>query len=117
MNRVRVLQVALISAVIAAVIVTVTTVVQAMGPTIAQAPTTTGTVGITKEAGLAIGAGIAMGMAGLGVGMGMGNASASAMAAIAEKPEVFGRTMVYVVLIEAVAIYALVVAIMMVGLI
>jgi V/A-type H+-transporting ATPase subunit K len=117
-NRMRVLQVALISAVIAAVIVTVTTVVQAMGPTIAQAPTTTtGAVGISKEAGLAIGAGIAMGMAGLGVGMGMGNASASAMAAIAEKPEVFGRTMVYVVLIEAVAIYALVVAIMMVGLI
>jgi len=116
-NKARMLQVALISAVMLAVIVTVTSVVQALDPTIAQAPTTTGATTIPREFGLAIGAGIAMGIAGFGVGIGMGNASASAMAAIAEKPEVFGRSIVYVVLIEAVAIYALVISIIMIGLI
>ncbi|MFX1465991.1 MAG: ATP synthase subunit C, partial [Promethearchaeota archaeon] len=89
----------------AAVIVTVTSVVQAMGPTALQEPTTTGA--LSKEVGLAIGAAFAMGVTGFGVGLGMGQASASAMAAIAERPEVFGKTMVYVVFIEAVAIYAL----------
>ena len=116
MNKVRMLQVALISAIMLAVVVTVTTVVQAFDPSAAQAATTGGTT-IPREFGLAIGAGIAMGIAGFGVGIGMGNASASAMAAIAEKPEVFGRTIVYVVLIEAIAIYALVISIIMIGLI
>ncbi|MFX1520616.1 MAG: ATP synthase subunit C [Promethearchaeota archaeon] len=117
MDKVRMLQVALFGAVLLAVIVTLTSVVQALDPTIAQAPTPTEVTTIPREFGLAIGAGIAMGIAGFGVGIGMGNASASAMAAIAEKPEVFGRTIVYVVLIEAVAIYALVVSIIMIGLI
>lgn len=116
MNRVRLLQVAVVSAIFTAVIVTLAAVTQATGPTVAQAPTTTG-VGLSQGAALAIGAAIAMGITGFGVGLGMGQASASAMAAIAERPEVFGKTMVYVVFIEAVAIYALVIAIMMIGLI
>jgi V/A-type H+-transporting ATPase subunit K len=54
-----------------------------------------------------IGAGIAAGLAALGAGLGLGTASAAAIAAIAEKAELFGRTLVYIVLIEAIAIYGL----------
>ena len=54
-----------------------------------------------------IGAGIAAGLAALGAGLGLGTASAAAIAAIAEKEELFGRTLVYIVLIEAIAIYGL----------
>lgn len=54
-----------------------------------------------------LGAGIAAGLAALGAGLGLGTASAAAIAAIAEKAELFGRTLVYIVLIEAIAIYGL----------
>ncbi len=54
-----------------------------------------------------IGAGIAAGLAAFGASLGLGTASAAAVAAIAEKPELFGRTLVYIVLIEAIAIYGL----------
>ena len=54
-----------------------------------------------------VGAGIAAGLAALGAGLGLGTASAAAIAAIAEKSELFGRTLVYIVLIEAIAIYGL----------
>jgi V/A-type H+-transporting ATPase subunit K len=54
-----------------------------------------------------IGAGIAAGLASFGAAIGLGTASAAAIGAVAEKPEVFGRTLVFVVLIEAIAIYGL----------
>ena len=63
----------------------------------------------------AIGAGIAMGLAGLGAGLGMGNASAAAMGAITERPEVFGKSMIFIVMLEAIAIYGLVISILMIG--
>lgn len=66
------------------------------------------------EAGLrGFGAGLAIGLAGLGAGIGMGTAGAAAIGAITERPEVFGRTMIYIVFIEAIAIYGLVVAFML----
>jgi V/A-type H+-transporting ATPase subunit K len=54
-----------------------------------------------------LGAGIAAGLAALGAGVGLGTASAAAIGAIAEKPELLGRTLLYIVLIEAIAIYGL----------
>lgn len=56
-----------------------------------------------------VGAGIGAGLAMLGAGVGMGTASAAAIGAIAEKPELLGRTLLYIVLIEAIAIYGLVI--------
>jgi V/A-type H+-transporting ATPase subunit K len=65
-------------------------------------------VSAVPEKGLfLVGAGIAAGLAALGAGLGLGTASAAAIAAIAEKEELFGRTLVYIVLIEAIAIYGL----------
>ena len=67
--------------------------------------------------GLAIGAGLALGLAGIGAGLGMGTASAAALGAITEKPETFGKSILYVVFIEAVAIYGFVIAFLLIGLI
>jgi len=65
--------------------------------------------------GLALlGAGIAMAVTGMGVGLGMGTASAAIAGAVAEKPEIFGRTLLYIVFMEAIAIYALVVSFMII---
>jgi V/A-type H+-transporting ATPase subunit K len=72
-----------------------------------QGPTQA-TVGGTSDKGLfLIGAGIAAGLASFGAAIGLGTASAAAIGAVAEKPEIFGRTLVFVVLIEAIAIYGL----------
>ncbi len=116
MNRVRLLQIALISMAITGVVITITTLVHAVAPTVAQAPASEGAI-IPRDVGIAMAAGLAMGIVGFGAAIGMGMASASAAAAIAERPEVFVQTMLYVVFIEAIAIYALVVAIMLIGLI
>jgi len=70
------------------------------GPT--QAASATANSGL-----LIIGAGIAAGLASCGAGIGLGTASAAAIGAIAEKPEMLGRTLLFVVLIEAIAIYGL----------
>jgi len=61
-----------------------------------------------------IGAALAIGIAGLGASIGMGMAGSAAVGAITEKPEVFGKAFLFVVLIEAVAIYGLLVAILLV---
>ena len=65
--------------------------------------------------GLAIGAGLAIGLAGIGASLGMGTASAAALGAITEKPETFGKSILYVVFIEAVAIYSFVIAFLLLG--
>jgi V/A-type H+-transporting ATPase subunit K len=65
--------------------------------------------------GIALGAGLAVGLAGVGAALGMGTASAAALGAITEKPETFGKSILYVVFIEAVAIYGLVISFLLLG--
>lgn len=67
-----------------------------------------------KEGLVAIGIGLAIGLAGLGAGIGMGTVGASACAAICEKPEIASKTILYIVFIEAIAIYAFVISVMMI---
>ncbi len=64
---------------------------------------------------IAIGAGLAIGLAGAGAGIGLGTAAASAAAAITEKPESFGKLLVLLALIEAIAIYGFVIAFVLAG--
>ena len=59
-----------------------------------------------------IGAALAIGLTGLGAGIGMGTASAAAIGALAERPEVFSKTLIFIVFIEAIAIYGLVISFM-----
>jgi len=93
--------------------------VHAVGhPGISPAPlqTTTETEGAGLAIlGIAVGAGLAVGLAGIGGGLGMGTASAAALGAITEKPETFGKSILYVVFIEVIAIYGFVIAYMLLG--
>lgn len=72
-----------------------------------QAPTQAAQAVASDKGLFLVGAGIAAGLASCGAGIGLGTASAAAIGAIAEKPEMLGRTLLFVVLIEAIAIYGL----------
>ncbi len=60
----------------------------------------------------ALGAGLAMGLSALGAGYAIARAGAAASSATAEKPELFGRLLIYLVLGEGLAIYGLLIAIL-----
>lgn len=71
---------------------------------------------ISVGLGLAlIGIGIPTGLATVGAGIAVSAVGAASLAAITEKPEIFGRTLVYLGLAEGIAIYGLVVTILMLG--
>ena len=54
-------------------------------------------------------------MATIAAGIAVGPVGAASLAVIAEKPEAFGRTLIYLGLAEGIAIYGLVVTILMLG--
>lgn len=58
--------------------------------------------------------GLTMGVAALGAGLGIGTSGAALASSTAEKPELFSRVVVPLILSEALAIYALVVALLLV---
>lgn len=62
-----------------------------------------------------IGIAIPTGLATIAAGIAVGPVGAASLAVIAEKPETFGRTLVYLGLAEGIAIYGLVVTILMLG--
>jgi len=62
---------------------------------------------------LGIGSGLAIGLAAIGGGVGIGISGAAAIAVLAEKPEVFFRAFIIVILADAVAIYGFVIAILL----
>ena len=57
-------------------------------------------------------AALATGLSALAAGIAVGGVGAAAVGAIAEKPELFGRTLVFVGLAEGIAIYGLIISIM-----
>lgn len=63
--------------------------------------------------GAALGAGIAMGLAGIGAALALGTASSAAIGAIAERPEVFGRTIIFIAFIEGIGVFGFVIAFML----
>ena len=66
--------------------------------------------------GLALlGAGLPTALAAFGAGLAVGPVGAASLAVIAEKPEMFGRTLIYLGLAEGIAIYGLVVSILLLG--
>ncbi len=72
--------------------------------------------GISMAVGLAlIGIGLPTGLAAFGAGIALGPVGAAALAVIAEKPEMFGRTLIYMGLAEGIAIYGLVMSILLLG--
>lgn len=69
---------------------------------------------ISTGMGLAIiGAGIPTGLSTIGAGIAVGPIGAASLAAITEKPETLGRTLIYLGLAEGIAIYGLVISILL----
>ena len=62
-----------------------------------------------------IGAGIAVAGSTIGAGIAVSYTGAAALAAIAEKPEMLGRSLVIVGLAEGIAIYGLIIAVLLIG--
>jgi V/A-type H+/Na+-transporting ATPase subunit K len=82
----------------------------------AAEPAAAGVREVSVGLGLAlIGIGIPTAVATIGAGIAVSTVGAAALAVIAERPEVFGRTLVYLGLAEGIAIYGLVVTILMLG--
>ncbi len=71
---------------------------------------------ISVGMGLAIiGIGIPTAISTLGAAIAVGPIGAASLAALAEKPEMFGRTLIYLGLAEGIAIYGLVLSILLLG--
>jgi V/A-type H+-transporting ATPase subunit K len=71
---------------------------------------------ISLGKGLAlIGIGLPTALAAIGAGLALGPVGSAALAVIAEKPEMFGRTLIYMGLAEGIAIYGLVMSILLLG--
>lgn len=59
--------------------------------------------------------GLPTGLAAIGAAWALSSVGAAALAVLAEKPELFGRTLVYMGLAEGIAIYGLVMSILILG--
>lgn len=71
---------------------------------------------ISLGLGLAlIGVGLPTGLATIGAGIAVSSVGSASLAVITEKPEMFGRTLIYLGLAEGIAIYGLVVSILLLG--
>ncbi len=62
-----------------------------------------------------IGIGLPTGLATIAAGIAVSSVGAASLAVITERPEVFGRTLIYLGLAEGIAIYGLVVTILLLG--
>ena len=62
------------------------------------------------DAYASLGAGISTGFAAVGAGIAVSGTGAAAIGAIAEKPEAFGRSLIFVGLAEGIAIYGLIIS-------
>lgn len=77
-----------------------------------------GAAAVAKAAGIDaswvfIGAALATGMSSLGAGFAVARVGTAAVGALAEKPELFGRLLIFIGLAEGIAIYGLIVSILM----
>ena len=92
-------------------------------PATETAPTTapegapaTDTGGSSSERGWGyIAAALSTGIAALGAGVAVSGVGSAAMGAISERPELLGRSLIFVGLAEGIAIYGLIISIMILG--
>lgn len=64
----------------------------------------------TNDPYRSLAAGLAVGLGSIGAGVAVGSTGSAAIGAIAEKPDIFGRVLIFVGLSEGVAIYGLIIA-------
>jgi len=97
-----------------AVLAVAMTALLVLTPGAAAAGAAAGASGLAAEAwsfGL-IGAALATGLSSLGAGFAVAKVGTAAIGALAEKPELFGRLLIFVGLAEGIAIYGLIVSIL-----
>lgn len=83
---------------------------------LAAEPAAASLMEISVGKGLAlIGIGMPTALAAIGAGIALGPVGSASLAVIAEKPEMFGRTLIYMGLAEGIAIYGLVMSILLLG--
>jgi V/A-type H+-transporting ATPase subunit K len=68
---------------------------------------------VTADAVKYLAAALSIGLSGLGAGYAIAAAGSASIGAIAEKPELFGKTMIYVAFAEAIAIYGLLISLIL----
>ena len=83
-------------------------------PVVAAEPAVTAAGGNGAQWGM-IAAALAAGLASLGAGIAVAGVGSAAVGALAEKPELLGRVLIFVGLAEGIAIYGLIVAILILG--
>jgi F0F1-type ATP synthase membrane subunit c/vacuolar-type H+-ATPase subunit K len=88
-------------------IISVVTISSMVVVTFSERPIHAAEAALSERGLFLVGAGVAAGLACCGAGIGLGTASAAAIGAISEKPEMLRRTLLFAVLIEAIAIYGL----------
>jgi V/A-type H+-transporting ATPase subunit K len=87
-----------------------------VGDVMAAEPMAGAAMEITLGKGLALlGIGLPTGLAAIGAAIALGPIGSASLAVIAEKPEMFGRTLIYMGLAEGIAIYGLVMSILLLG--
>lgn len=69
----------------------------------------------TTKVGAFASAALVVGLSVIGAGMAVSNVGAAALGAVAERPEIMGKSMIFVGLAEGLAIYGLIIAIMILG--
>jgi V/A-type H+/Na+-transporting ATPase subunit K len=69
--------------------------------------------GVLDASWVFIGAALATGMSSVGAGLAVAKVGTAAVGALAEKPELFGRLLIFIGLAEGIAIYGLIVSILM----
>lgn len=97
-----------------AVLAVAMTALLVLTPGAAAAGAAAGASGLAAEAwsfGL-VGAALATGLSSLGAGFAVAKVGTAAIGALAEKPELFGRLLIFVGLAEGIAIYGLIVSIL-----
>jgi V/A-type H+/Na+-transporting ATPase subunit K len=77
---------------------------------VGAASAATGTAG-----SVAMAAAVATGLAAIGAGIAVGIAGAAAIGATTEKPELLGRTLIFIGLAEGIVIYGLIVSFIILG--
>ena len=83
-----------------------------MGPALAAGPSGAAAVGSEAWSFGLIAAAISTALAALGAGYAVARVGTAAIGALAEKPELFGRLLIFVGLAEGIAIYGLIVSIL-----
>ncbi len=81
-------------------------------PSSAMANSLLQTTSTTSDPYASLAAGISTGLAAIGAGIAVSGTGAAAVGTIAEKPESFGRSLIFVGLAEGIAIYGLIISFM-----